>query len=115
MRAGKLNTRIYIERMATTQDSSGQPLEFWSVVCPAWAWIRGSTGIGTIRQIGEADGIPISAAYYSVRVRPRNDLTVGMRVRIKKSGRVMRIKNMARDEERGEWVDLVCEETDGKS
>ena len=75
MQAGKLNTRVTIQRPGTAEDELGQPIPGWVDVATVWADVRHLSGIGAIKASGE-----VSVIKASVRIRRRDDLTAGMRV-----------------------------------
>lgn len=102
--AGMLNRRIRIERREG-KDAAGQPLDNWVPVVDVWANIRGQTGMGTITQ--PQDNVPASIERYSVRIRYREDIDMGMRIVC--GPMIMDIRQIRLDLERREWTDLVCE------
>lgn len=104
MRAGLLNRRIRIERRVG-EDEAGQPLDNWEPVADVWANIRGQTGMGTITR--PQDNVPASIERYSVRIRFREGLDMGMRVVC--GAQIMDIRQIRMDLEGREWTDLVCE------
>lgn len=98
MRAGELNRRIRIERLADGRDDWGQPVKSWERVDDVWAGIANETGLGAIRSSLQG-GAPASIARYSFLVRfdviGRLGINPGMR--IVHDGLVFDIKGVTRD------------------
>ncbi len=76
MRAGTLNERITLQRMAEGQDAWGQPLEGWVDVARLWANVRFLSGVEAIKS-----GAETATATASVRIRKR-DVTTAHRLLI---------------------------------
>lgn len=105
MRAGTLNSRVMIQRRASGVDDWGQPLpEAWVNLRPLWADIKHQTGSQAIK----ADA-PVSTARASIRIRYCLGIDAGMRVVYRAT--VYDIQAVLPDEQKREYVDLVCEAT----
>lgn len=105
MQAGKLNTRITIQRRTTAVDALGQPLpDGWETYRELWANVRHQSGAEAIKA-----GSPVSTVAASIRVRWTTEIDAGMRVLIGAS--VYEIKAVMPDMQRREFVDLVAEVT----
>ena len=76
MRAGTLNERITLQRMAEGKDAWGQPLEGWVDVARLWANVRFLSGVEAIKS-----GAETATATASVRIRKR-DVTTAHRLLI---------------------------------
>ena len=111
MSADGLNRRVRIERRQIGTDDWNQPLEWWEAVATVWANIKGQTGLGSITRAQE--GVAASVDAYSVRIRYREGLDAGMRVRRVVNGvpdgPPFDIRQVRMDYERREWTDLICE------
>lgn len=100
MAAGKLNTRITLQRRSTSRDAAGQPLDSWQPVASVWADIKFLTGTAATKADRET-----GMARVSVRIRLRTDVCTGMRA--VKGSTVYDIKSAL--PQGREWLDLVCE------
>jgi SPP1 family predicted phage head-tail adaptor len=109
--ASELNRRIRIERQQG-RDEAGQPQDAWVPVVTVWANIKGPTGLGAITR--NQDNVAASIDAYSVRIRFREGLDVGMRVVILKNGlptgKPLDIRQVRMDYAGRDWTDLVCEQ-----
>lgn len=105
MQAGKFRNRVAIQRRGAG-GALGQPSNTWEDVAQVWAHIRFGTGSETIRA-----GQIASKAQASIRIRWRTGVTAEMRVVA--DGVVYSIKAVLPDMQRREYVDLVCEVTNG--
>lgn len=101
MQAGKLNTRITIQRPGTDQDELGQPVAGWVDVATVWADVRHLSGIGAIKAGGE-----VSLVKAAVRIRRRDDITAGMRVVVGTT--VYEVEAVMPPAARQDHTDLVC-------
>lgn len=102
MRAGKLNSRITIQRQSTGVDEIGQPVTTWDDVATVWANIAHKSGLQTIK----ADA-PVSVVQASIRIRYRTDIDAGMRVVY--GAATYDIRAVLPDVAGREYTDLVCE------
>jgi SPP1 family predicted phage head-tail adaptor len=107
MNSGKRRRRISIQQRnpATPPDSFGQPADDWVEVTPAWAWIKGVSGVKGLEV--SSNGISVSTGRYSMRIRYREDLTSAMRVVL--NGEIYNIQGVLPDRDGRQYVDLVCE------
>jgi len=101
MQAGKLNTRVTIQRPGTAQDELGQPIAAWVDVDTVWADVRHLSGIGAIKGGGE-----VSVIKASMRLRRRDDLTAGMRMVVGPT--VYEVEAVPPPAARQDYTDLVC-------
>lgn len=101
MQAGKLNTRITIQRPNTAQDEVGQPIAGWVDVATVWADVRHLSGVAAIKAGGE-----VSLVKAAVRIRRRDDITAGMRVVT--SAATYNIEAVPPPAARQDYTDLVC-------
>lgn len=104
MQAGRLNTRVTLQRRTAGQDSAGQPIDGWTDVGPDWAYFRVLSGLEAIK----ADAVT-SVTKASCRVRYREDLTPDMRVLV--AGEPWGIVSVQPDVNRRRFVDLIVERT----
>ena len=107
LRAGQLRDRITIQRRLSG-GGLGQPSNTWEDVLPGpiWANIRFGSGSEAIRA-----GQVASKAQASIRIRWRTGITAEMRAVC--DGVEYAIKAVLPDRQRREYVDLVCEVTNG--
>lgn len=76
MQAGRLDTRITIQRKTGGTDAWGAPLpEAWEDYATIWANVRHLSGTESIKA-----GADVSVVRASIRIRWRQDITAGMRV-----------------------------------
>ena len=108
MQAGNLNRRIEIQKQTEVRLPSGQPKLEWTVYKRVWAWVKGATGMASVRQSGLQDNVAGSLNSYSFRIRYRADITNAMRIAY--GGFTFDIKQVRHDLAGHEWTDLVCEE-----
>ena len=102
MRAGQLTRSITIERKGSGTDDVGFPSAAPETVATAWANIRYLSGSEAIK-----GGAETSMAKVSIRIRYRTGIDAGMRV--KYGATVYEIHAVLPDEQRREYLDLVCE------
>lgn len=100
--AGRLDTRITLQRPAEGQDAAGQPLT---------GWIDHLTGIAAdVRFLAGLEAIKADATAtrqrVSVRIRHRDGLTAAMRVLI--HAQPFEVKSI-QPIGRRQWLDLICE------
>ncbi|BDR08241.1 phage head closure protein [Comamonas thiooxydans] len=105
MDAGSLRDRIHIQRRLPG-GGLGQLSNNWEEVAKAWANIRFASGSETVRA-----GQVASKAQASIRIRWRTDIKADMRVVC--AGVEYSIKAVLPERQRREYVDLVCEVTNG--
>lgn len=105
VRAGKLDQRITLQRVARGKDSSGRPIERWDTVGDFWAEVQ-----DMLPSRGEriAEGINVANRPARVRMRWRDDVTSSDR--IVHQGRVMRIVTMPAELGRRDGIEFVAEE-----
>lgn len=102
MQAGKLNTRIAIEKRGEGKDEWNQPVPgVWLPVASVWANVRHLSGTETLK----ADAVT-STVRASIRIRWRTGLDAGMRVLI--GAAAYDVQAVLPDLVRREHVDLVC-------
>lgn len=106
MRAGKLNSRVTIQELASGQDEAGQPTSTWVDVVTVWASILHKTGSESIK--ADQD---VSLVQSSIRIRRRSGINAGMRVLF--GDTVYEIKAVLPDEQDRQRLDLVCQLING--
>ena len=104
MQAGRLNTRVTLQRRTAGQDAAGQPVEGWEDVAQVWADFRVLSGLEDIK----ADALT-SVTKASCRVRYREDVMPDMRVLV--AGEAWGIVSQQPDIGRRRFVDLILERT----
>ena len=107
LKAGTLRDRIRIQRRLPG-GGLGQPSTTWEDALPGpiWANIRFASGSESIRS-----GQIASKAQASIRIRKRSGITAEMRALC--DGVEYNIKAVLPDRQHREYVDLVCEVTNG--
>jgi SPP1 family predicted phage head-tail adaptor len=102
MQAGRLSTPIVIQQQTTTTDAIGQPLLTWTDFAAVWANVRHLSGTESIKA-----GAVTSTVQASMRTRPMNGVTSGMRVLV--DGAVYQIKSVIPDFVRRDSMNLIVE------
>ena len=102
MQAGRLNTRVTLQRRTAGQDAAGQPIDGWTDIGPVWADFRVLSGMEAIK----ADALT-SVTKASCRVRYREDLTHDMRAMV--AGEAWGIVSIQPDVNKRRFVDIVLE------
>lgn len=98
-----MNDRITLRRREAGADSIGQPIEAWADLPPVWAHVKFQTGAEAIRANAET-----SVVKASIRIRARQDVDAGMRVKFKSW--VFEIKSPPLPDDRDpRFMFLVCE------
>lgn len=105
---GKLNRRVRIQRRQVPS-GPGQPLDVWEDLPSGrvWANVKGQSGKGAITS--SQDGVAMSVARFSVRIRRRSDVDDSMRLLVGTAEVPYDIRIVLPDEETMRWTDLVCE------
>jgi head-tail adaptor len=118
MRTGDLNTRMTLQVRQTGRNALNQPVHTWQNVEALDCDVRSPTGMGSITQAGMTpEGVQLSSAYYSVRIRFNLTPTGAMRLVFNnedtdlpdESLGIMDIKKVHHDFKGKEWTDMVCE------
>lgn len=107
MEIGSLNRRIVIQSRDSGEDAAGQPVQTWTTLATVWANIKGATGMGSIRQSANRDGVAVELNSYSFRIRYRTDVDAAKRVVF--GGLNYDVKQVRHDLAGKEWTDLVAE------
>jgi SPP1 family predicted phage head-tail adaptor len=107
VKAGELNRQIVIQSRDAGEDAAGQPVDTWTTLATVWANVRGATGMGSIRQSANQDGVAVELNSYSFRIRYRTDVDAAKRVVF--GGQNFDVKQVRHDHAGKEWTDLVCE------
>ena len=107
MKAGELNRQIVIQSRDSGEDAAGQPVDTWTTLATVWANVKGATGMGSIRQSANQDGVAVELNSYSFRIRYRTDVDAANRVVF--NGQNFDVKQVRHDYAGKEWTDLVCE------
>ena len=97
-----LNRRVTIQAPGTIRDEGGGVIEGWAEYAQAWASIRKTNGMESIR--AGAEGTTVQA---SIRMRYRTDIDASMR--IVHGTTIYKILGVLTDEQRKLHVDFVCE------
>lgn len=103
MQVGKLDTRLSVQAISTTQDAVGQPIKTWVEVFRIWGDVRYTTGL----QATKADA-DTSKAKCSIRIHYRADITEAHRLVDVVDGTVYAIQSKLPNRRAG-YIDLVCE------
>ena len=75
MQSGKLDKRITIQSLTTTQDALGELVNTWVTVCVVSASVNDLTGREFI-----ASGSLIDSVLTKIEIRYRTDITASMRI-----------------------------------
>jgi SPP1 family predicted phage head-tail adaptor len=107
----RLNRKVLIRKMGSTQDEAGQPVVAWTNLITSgdgkvWANIKHLSGVETIK----ADA-PTSAVKASIRIRYRTDVTAAMQV--VHGSTTYEIKAVMPDVAGRQHTDLACEVVTG--
>ncbi len=98
-----MNDRITLQRRSVGEDSIGQPTQTWVDLPAAWAHVKFQTGTEAIRANAET-----SLVKASIRIRARQDVDAGMRVKFKTW--LFEIKSPPLPDDRDpRFMFLVCE------
>lgn len=101
MQAGRLNSRITIERQVKTQSEYGDILTEWELVGSFWANVRNVNGKEfTLRGMG------LNSADTSIRIRLNRKIDHEMRVVFR--GEEYQILAVLHDEQSMDYTDLAC-------
>ena len=100
MKDADLNQRVTIQQQSTTQDEAGQPIQTWSDVAAAWASVKHTNGMQSIKS-----GADVAIVKASIRIRYRTGINAGLRV--VHGSTLYDIKAVLPDGR--QWLDLVCE------
>ena len=103
MRAGRLRHRVSIQTQSTTLDSYGEPSDSWSTDDTVWAAIEPVSG--SERDIGEGLAGIVS---HRVIVRYLSGLTPKSRILF--GSRVLGITSILDQDEKNEYMKLMCKE-----
>ncbi|WP_304335592.1 phage head closure protein [Conchiformibius steedae] len=112
MQAGKLNTRIVLQRPIEQRDSYGSIVKTWQTVAHLWADVRFQSG--REYQRNHAD---LGVATASVRIRYRRDADNSMRILLPNhNDMVLAVVAVLPDVNGRVYTDLVCKtgENDGR-
>lgn len=101
MRSGRLNKRITIQQLVSTQNAYGEPNEQWVLFDNAWAAVSPLAG----RKYYEAQQSN-SEITTEIRVRYRENLSV--RMRILSGDEIYDIKSIINPDTKGEEMILMC-------
>ena len=107
MDAGKLRSRILLQRPKTGQRPSGQPAAGWDDVATISADIRYQHGIEAIRA-----ATPTMIARASIRIRRRTDVTSAWRAVLRPGTpdeTVFEVQAVMPSESGDTYADLACE------
>lgn len=105
MQAGKLNSRITIQKRTQEQLPGGQPADKWIDVKSVWAWHKPLNG-----RTGVSGNIIKAINGNSWRIRFNKDLELDTSMRVSYSGKYFRITRIVYDYEGRDYIDLICEE-----
>ncbi len=101
-----LNQLVLIQAPASGADALGQPNTGWTSVGSAWANLKATNGVETIKAGGEASSYRVS-----IRMRYRTDVTPAMRV--VHNGVNYNVLAVLPDLALRQHVDLMCEVSNG--
>lgn len=101
MQAGRLDTRITIQRKTGGTDAWGAPLpEAWEDYATIWANVRHLSGTESIKA-----GADVSVVRASIRIRHRSGIDAGMRI---VAGAAVYDIEAVLPGQRREWLDLAA-------
>ncbi len=103
---GSLNQRITIEVPTDARDALGQPIAAWQLVATVWADVRHVSGMQTVQ--ADAEGSSVKA---SIRIRRRNGIDAGMRIRF--ADLIYDIRAVIPVGAGREFIDIACEVHNG--
>jgi len=101
MQAGKLNTRVTIERRTVAEDPMGGGAVTWVLLATLWANFRNVSGSEAIR-----NDAPVGVTKASARIRYRED--IDPTCRLIHRGTTYNIESVLPDQVSREYCDLVC-------
>lgn len=107
LKAGDLNRRITLQSRDEGEDEAGGPLLTWTTLATVWCSVRTPTGMGSIRNHANQDGIAVELNTYSFRIRYRTDVDAANRIVF--DGQNYDVKLIKHDHANKEWTDLVAE------
>lgn len=102
LRAGSLTKRVVIQTLTRTSDGGGGSTEDWADTVTVWARVEPLTGTERFQAQQVASSL-------SHRITIRNR-TVTPQQRVKFGTRILRINAVIDPAERGEFLELMCEE-----
>lgn len=100
---GQMRQRITLQGSAKTADAGGGAALVWSDIAELWARVTPVSGSETVQAMRLA-----AILHYVVRLRFRSDVNSERRFIFK--GRVLNIRSVRNLDERGQWLECVCEE-----
>lgn len=103
MQAGKLRHEITIQSLTRTADEMGGGVDSWATFTTSWASIEPAGS--KERWFGQQIEANVT---HRVRIRKQDGVTTKMRVLF--GSRVFQIRGVQDFEERGIFLDLLCEE-----
>jgi SPP1 family predicted phage head-tail adaptor len=105
MNAGKLDKRVSIQQQSTTRDELNQKVDTWSTLTNGAVW-------ASVQPLRASEAISYEASQmirtHRVTIRYRADVTADMRLLF--GVRVFKIVSIRNPDERGEFLELMCEE-----
>lgn len=103
--AGRLGSRVRLQRRSTTRDALGQRVDAWTTFATVWADIRVTSGIAAANSEFTSADQQVSRTNASIRIRARSD--VDHTCRAVHNSAIYDIRAALPDPD-GEFVDLVC-------
>ena len=110
MKAGRLNRRIAIEKLAGGVDAAGQPTTTWQHVGYLWADIAHDTGKAAIRRTSDQVPVPYSQYSFMVRLCDLRLLGVTDGMRVVHDSLKFDIKGITQDLKQRDAAFIVCEQ-----
>lgn len=104
MFAGRLDTRITIERHVTGQDAWGQPVDTWELLASTWASVEPLQG----REYIAAQAVQAETTI-RVRVRYLAGVTASCRIALD-DGRILGIVAVIDERNQHRFLQLMCKE-----
>lgn len=101
MQAGRLTSRVSIERRTVIEDPMGGGVVTWVPLATLWANFRNVSGSEAIR-----NDAPVGVTKASVRIRYRED--IDPTCRLIHRGTTYNIESVLPDQVAREYCDLVC-------
>lgn len=95
--------RVTIEQDTKTRDNAGGFTDSWGTFATVWASIMPASA----HEIYKANKVNMVVTH-KVVIRDLPGINAAMRVNF--NGRILQIKGITRVEERGVWMNILCEE-----
>ncbi|MCA3068117.1 MAG: phage head closure protein [Rhodocyclaceae bacterium] len=105
LQSGKLDKRVSIQQQSSTRDDLNQKVDTWTTLNNGAVW-------ASVQPLRASEAISYDAKQmlltHRVTIRFRSDVTPDMRLLF--GSRILKIVSMRNPDERGELIELLCEE-----